>query len=195
MNSELQDTDLKIGYRDRLGLAVINFVRYLNFKPSLELEEQQKTILRLQFAFYMERTRKFPIASKKYQELEDDNPNSLSDEMAFTLLHHGYCLVMMGHRDRAFVKLTKVRDLFPGTHYAENAALLISFIEENQKKKDDLKSKSKKPEELGGTASKLEVVSLEPPPPRIAGRKLEAGDAQGFASQLVKALREEAKVI
>lgn len=148
MNSELQDTDLKIGYRDRLGLAVINFVRYLNFKPSLELEEQQKTILRLQFAFYMERTRKFPIASKKYQELEDDNPNSLSDEMAFTLLHHGYCLVMMGDRDRAFVKLTKVRDLFPGTHYAENAALLISFIEENQKKKDDLKSKSKKPEEL-----------------------------------------------
>ncbi|MCZ8342935.1 MAG: hypothetical protein O9301_07890 [Leptospira sp.] len=148
MNSELQETDIRIGYRDRLGLAVINFVRLLNFKPSLELEEQQKTILRLQFAFYMERTRKFPIASKKYQELEDDNQNSLSDEMAFTLLHHGYCLVMMGDRDRAFVKLTKVRDLFPGTHYAENASLLISFIEENKKKKEDLKSKSKKPEEL-----------------------------------------------
>ncbi len=53
----------------------------------------------------------------------------------------------------------------------------------------------KKPEDLGVTPSKLEVVSLEPPPPRIAGRKLEAGDANGFAQQLVKALREEAKVI
>ncbi|BDA78153.1 electron transfer flavoprotein subunit beta [Leptospira kobayashii] len=53
----------------------------------------------------------------------------------------------------------------------------------------------KKPDELGATASKIEVVGLEPPPPRISGRKLEAADAQGFASQLVKALREEAKVI
>lgn len=54
---------------------------------------------------------------------------------------------------------------------------------------------TKKAEELGASASKLEVVSLEPPPPRIAGRKLEAADAQSYASQLVKALREEAKVI
>jgi len=49
--------------------------------------------------------------------------------------------------------------------------------------------------ELGVSAGQIEVVSLEPPPPRIAGRILEAGDAAGYASQLVKALREEAKVI
>ena len=49
--------------------------------------------------------------------------------------------------------------------------------------------------DLGNPAGKIEVVGLEPPPPRIAGRKLEAADAAGFASQLVKALREEAKVI
>lgn len=54
---------------------------------------------------------------------------------------------------------------------------------------------TKTPADLGVTAGKIEVVSLEPPPPRIAGRKLDAGDATGFASQLVKALREEAKVI
>ncbi|NCN10256.1 MAG: electron transfer flavoprotein subunit beta/FixA family protein [Leptospira sp.] len=54
---------------------------------------------------------------------------------------------------------------------------------------------TKTPADLGVTAGKIEVVSLEPPPPRIAGRKLEAADAAGFASQLVKALREEAKVI
>lgn len=54
---------------------------------------------------------------------------------------------------------------------------------------------TKTPEELGVSGSNIEVVSLEPPPPRVAGRKLEAADANGFASQLVKALREEAKVL
>jgi electron transfer flavoprotein beta subunit len=53
----------------------------------------------------------------------------------------------------------------------------------------------KTPEDLGAPKNSIEVVSLEPPPPRVAGRKLEAGDAAGFASQLVKALREEVKVI
>ncbi|EMJ87147.1 tetratricopeptide repeat protein [Leptospira meyeri] len=148
MNSETEGLDLKMSWQDQFGLYVINSVRFLNFKPALELEEQQKTIIRLQFAFYMERTRKYPIASKKYQELEDSVTSSLSDEMAFTLLHHGYCLVMMGEREKAFVKLTKAIDLFPGTHYAENASLLISFLEEGEKKKEELKNKKKSPEEL-----------------------------------------------
>lgn len=148
MNSETQGLDLKMSPKDRLGLFVINSVRLLNFKPSLKLEEQQQTILRLQFAFYMERTRKYPIASKKYQELEDSNLNSLSDEMAFTLLHHGYCLVMMGEREKAYVKLKKAIDLFPGSHYAENANLLISFLEDSENKKLEMKNGSKKPEDL-----------------------------------------------
>nr|WP_244934636.1 hypothetical protein [Leptospira vanthielii] len=148
MNSETEGLDLKMSWQDRFGLYVINSVRFLNFKPALELEEQQKTIIRLQFAFYMERTRKYPIASKKYQELEEAITSSLSDEMAFTLLHHGYCLVMMGEREKAFLKLTKAIDLFPGTHYAENASLLISFLEEGEKKKEELKNKKKSPEEL-----------------------------------------------
>ncbi|HMV80391.1 MAG TPA: electron transfer flavoprotein beta subunit/FixA family protein, partial [Leptospiraceae bacterium] len=49
--------------------------------------------------------------------------------------------------------------------------------------------------DLGNPSVKVEITSLEPPPARIAGRKLEAADADGFAAQLVKALREEAKVI
>jgi electron transfer flavoprotein beta subunit len=54
---------------------------------------------------------------------------------------------------------------------------------------------TKTPADFGVSAGKIEVVGLEPPPPRIAGRKLEAADAAGYAQQLVKALREEAKVI
>jgi electron transfer flavoprotein beta subunit len=53
----------------------------------------------------------------------------------------------------------------------------------------------KTPADLASSGSKVEIVSLDPPPPRVAGRKLEAEDAKGFAGQLVKALREEAKVI
>jgi electron transfer flavoprotein beta subunit len=53
----------------------------------------------------------------------------------------------------------------------------------------------KTPADLGNPTSRIEIISMEPPPPRLAGRKLEAADADGFASQLVKALREEAKVI
>lgn len=49
--------------------------------------------------------------------------------------------------------------------------------------------------DLGVSTTSIEIVSLEPPPARVAGRKLEAADANGFAEQLVKALREEAKVI
>ncbi|MCE9500020.1 MAG: electron transfer flavoprotein subunit beta/FixA family protein [Leptospira sp.] len=60
-----------------------------------------------------------------------------------------------------------------------------------KKKPIDVKSAA----DLGVTPSKIEIFSLEPPPARIPGRKLEAGDATGFASQLVKSLREEAKVI
>ncbi|GBF49130.1 hypothetical protein LPTSP4_06400 [Leptospira ryugenii] len=147
MNSETKGLDLEMGIKDRFGLIVINFVRALNFKPFLELEEQQKTILRLQFAFYMERTRKYAIAAKKYEELEESLNGSLSDEHAFTLLHHGYCLVMMGDRNHAFVKLQKAIDLFPGTHYAENAELLISFLQDSEKNKSELEKLNKRPED------------------------------------------------
>ncbi len=147
MNSETKGIDIEMGWRDKFGLAVINTVRTLNFKPFLELEEQQKTIIRLQFAFYMERTRKFSLASKKYDELEDSLEGSLADEHAFTLLHHGYCLVMMGERDKAFVKLRKTTDFFPGTHYAENAELLMSFLVDGDKRRAEFENTNKNPEE------------------------------------------------
>ncbi|MCW7481263.1 electron transfer flavoprotein beta subunit/FixA family protein [Leptospira bourretii] len=103
-------------------------------------------------------------------------------------------------------KVTATREIEGGTEVVETTAPLAVTAQKglNEPRYPSLKGimsakkkpvDVKKPEELGATGSKLEVVSLEPPPPRIAGRKLEAADAAGFASQLVKALREEAKVI
>jgi len=148
MNAETKGLELELSPRDKVGLSVVNTVRLLNFKPALELEEQQKIILRLQFAFYMERTRKFSQAHKKYEELEALMQNSLSDERAFVSLHNGYCLVMMGEREKAYVKLNKTIDLFPGTHYADNAKLLINFLNDGEKRKEKLKSGSQDPESL-----------------------------------------------
>ena len=48
---------------------------------------------------------------------------------------------------------------------------------------------------LENTNLHIEIESLELPPPRPPGRVIEADDSQGKASILVKALREEAKVI
>lgn len=103
-------------------------------------------------------------------------------------------------------KVTATREVEGGTEVVETTTPLAVTAQKglNEPRYPSLKGimsakkkpvDVKKPEELGATASKIEVVSLEPPPPRIAGRKLEAADAAGFASQLVKALREEAKVI
>jgi electron transfer flavoprotein beta subunit len=48
---------------------------------------------------------------------------------------------------------------------------------------------------LGVNAPKIEIVSLEPPPPRPPGRIIEGETPEDKAKELVRLLREEAKVI
>lgn len=49
---------------------------------------------------------------------------------------------------------------------------------------------------LGGdNAPRIEVASMEPPPPRPPGRVLEGDSPEAKAAELVKSMREEAKVI
>jgi electron transfer flavoprotein beta subunit len=50
------------------------------------------------------------------------------------------------------------------------------------------------PATVGAAGAKLEVVNIEPPPARPPG-KLIPGDAPTAAKELVRLLREEAKVI
>jgi len=54
---------------------------------------------------------------------------------------------------------------------------------------------SKPVDSLGVSAAKIEVASLEPPPPRPPGRVIAGDSPEAKAKELVKALREEAKVI
>ena len=53
----------------------------------------------------------------------------------------------------------------------------------------------KTPADLGSPENSVEVVAIEPPPARAEGRILDGSDPADIAGQLVKALREEAKVI
>jgi len=48
---------------------------------------------------------------------------------------------------------------------------------------------------LGVNPPKIEIVSLEPPPPRPPGRIIEGETPEDKARELVRLLREEAKVI
>lgn len=147
MNSGLRSEDLEFKPTELIGIYLINFVRFLVFKPAITLTEDQDVLLNIQYAFYQERRRKYLIAAEKYEELEG-KVHSLSEEAAFAYLHNGFCLAMLGDSSRALIKLDKAMTLFPGTHYAENAKLLIGFIKESDEKRNKIQAKSKSQDAL-----------------------------------------------
>ncbi|MCB1189373.1 MAG: hypothetical protein H7A23_02660 [Leptospiraceae bacterium] len=131
------NNDFVFFIKEKSGMLIINIVRFLNLKSALKLSDDQKDLLKLQFSFYLERTRKFPLASKKYLELEEKFPKESSD-YAFTLLHNGFCLALAGQTEEALVKLHQTEVLFPNTHFGENAKILIALLLEGKKRSDKI---------------------------------------------------------
>ncbi len=144
LNSNLKDFKFKLTWEESIGLLLVNTVRFFSLKPPLELETNQTNTLLLQYAFFQERSRRYKLASDKYNDLEL-NLNSKSDEIAFVYLHNGFCLAMQGQITDSYIKLNKVINLFPGTHYAENANLLILFLEESEKNKKFIQNNKSNP--------------------------------------------------
>jgi len=130
--------EFKLTLDEIAGLWIVNLVRKLSLKPFLKLQEDQNKLLLLQYAFYMERTRKYGIASKKYTDLEKKLRDSPGDNHAFVLLHNGYCLSLMGMTEDAIGNLERVQEEYEGTHYEENATILIKILREGQKRKDQI---------------------------------------------------------
>ncbi len=131
---------VKLSPDEILGLWVVNAVRLLNLKPFLSLEEDQNRLLLLQYAFHLERTRKYPQAAEKYAALEDEF-SSGDENLAFVLLHNGFCLALAGQTETAIQKLEKVEAEYRGTHYQENATILIGILREGQQRQDDILKK------------------------------------------------------
>ena len=133
MNSLIEE-DLSISLHERVGLMVVNLVRIITFNETLNFIEDRKYIYQIQFAFYMERTKKFPIAIKKYEELTTIYKRSNTFENGFVLLHLGYCYAMIGSTNLALQKLYITEDIFKGTQFAEYARILINVLLENDRR-------------------------------------------------------------
>ena len=132
-----QTERVRLSGDERIGLWVVNLVRLLNLKPLLSLEEDQNRLLLLQAAFHMERTRKYAEAAKRYTALEDQF-SSGDENLAFVLLHNGFSLALSGQTVTALEKLERVEDEYRGTHYQENATILISILREGKKRQEEI---------------------------------------------------------
>jgi hypothetical protein len=141
MNSDTLVSYPKLGWVDYYGLGLVNFVRFVSLKTSLTLVEDQNDMMQIQYAFYMERTRKFSIAAKKYESVSEKFQRAETNENGFVMLHHGFCLAMMGEIEAAIAKLRATEEIFIGTHFADNARVLINVLLEGEKRKENIKTK------------------------------------------------------
>lgn len=142
MNSDTVASYPKLKWSDYYGLFLVNFVRIVSLKKFLTLVEDQNDLMQIQYAFYMERTRKFGIAAKKYEALSERFQDAETNENGFVMLHHGFCLAMMGETEAAITKLRKTEEIFVGTHFADNARILINVLLEGEKRKEEISKKA-----------------------------------------------------
>lgn len=140
LNFEEDKTRMELTPFQVAGLIIVNGVRALSFKSFLSLSEDQQKLLMLQYAFYLERNRRYPIAAEKYSSLESELKNGNPEDYGFVLLHNGYSHAMIGKEDVALKKLEAVMEKFPGSHYSTTASLLYNLILEGQKKSKEIET-------------------------------------------------------
>ncbi len=136
--NEANPEELETGAIVDFGTAVINSVRLLSLRPLLELRQGQTLLVRLKYAFYLERNRRYGAAAERYAQLSEDLGNSRDDTAGFVRLHHGFCEAVAGRRERALEILEGVETNFPATHYAQTAALLIRILRDNQRRRAEI---------------------------------------------------------
>ena len=138
MNDNLEQSRLSMDGFETLGLGVANFVRILNFKPLLNIRGDLEVLYRLQFAFYLERKRRFSQAIKHYTAIQDKLQRTAPNDYAFTLLHGAYCKALLGAEKEAALDLEVVIKEFKGTHFADSAITLLALIRANQKRENQI---------------------------------------------------------
>lgn len=142
LNFDTQSEQMELTPTQILGLWIVNVVRSASFKHILSLDEDQERLLMLQYAFYLERNRRYDKSSEKYEELEDIIKGQPEDH-GFVLLHGGYSLAMLGETDKAIEKLNQVMDRYDGTHYATTASLLLTLLVEGEEEKKRIEQEFK----------------------------------------------------
>lgn len=130
MNAAAAEREVHLSVLEKVGVITINAIRRITLKAPISLEEERGQLVLLQYAFLQERNRNYEGASRAYSDLIEMQKGRKSDNNAFALLHHGYSKAMIGRLDDARTLLTGVISSYPATHYAENAYLLLSLLED-----------------------------------------------------------------
>ncbi|MCE9501996.1 MAG: CDC27 family protein, partial [Leptospira sp.] len=138
LNFDKINISSRLDLNETMGLIIVNVVRKLSLKSFIRIVDEQDKLTRLQYAFLLERNQRCKLASEKYKELEADLHES--DDLAFVMLHGGYCLAITGEKTKAIEKLDKIIKSNPGTHFSDSAEILISILLESEKKKKEIQA-------------------------------------------------------
>ena len=134
MNSSIPSQNESMSFSESIGYYVVNLVRFISFSEKLTFVEDSASIYKIQYGFYLERSKKFSQAIKIYEDISKKYKKNNSNENGFVLLHLGFCYAMTGSTDKALEKLYTTEEIFSGTQFADYARLLINVLIENNKR-------------------------------------------------------------
>ena len=129
---------LEISWFNRGGIAIVNSVRLLSFKPLIDLWKERELLLLLKYAFYLERHRHMRAALKEYDTFLNQVDDNQSNTHAFALLHQAYCYILIGNLKKSIENIDLILEDSPGTHYAETGAVLARLIRQRQKQRQSI---------------------------------------------------------
>ncbi len=129
LNADLSALPVKVSTLGQGGIAATNVVRVMNLKAPLHLEADRRALLLLQYAFYLERKKRYQEAVARYRQVLPllSEPN----DHGFALLHLAYCQTLLGQGDRALANLDVVIRTHRGQHFGDAAIELANVVREN----------------------------------------------------------------
>ncbi|MCE9598265.1 MAG: hypothetical protein K8S54_09890 [Spirochaetia bacterium] len=113
------------GAWERLGSFTINGVRLVSGKEVLHIAEDERALRLLQYAFFLERSKRIEEAAKILESLA---PGLHQEDRAFALLHSGYCRFLLGESETAEQNLSHVTREFRGTHFSRSAQTILDLM-------------------------------------------------------------------
>ncbi|PJZ57206.1 tetratricopeptide repeat protein [Leptospira barantonii] len=137
--------NFSVGILQTFGSVLINGVRLITGKPSIDFEISSTKIRALERAFSLERNQAYKDAYQAYGETLDIFAKG-TDESGFILLHQGFCLAVQGEFDLALKDLESVLENNPGTVFANDAEILIAIIQKSKQSVREIEENFDSPE-------------------------------------------------
>jgi tetratricopeptide (TPR) repeat protein len=110
-------------------IAVMNLIRYMLGKPSIEAMIDNRTDSGLAVAYYFERNKKFRKALSVYDEAFSDG-NVPGDKMPVIQLHRGFCYGVAGEYGTAKSIFIDIIKKYHGKNESTAAALMLQYLED-----------------------------------------------------------------